>query len=165
MKWEKKRASIALTALRPWRFLAIAATGREQFAAAMTDAAKQQNAEVGAAELKNIREKLLRAPLILTAIVRLQSHPKVPETEQWLSVGAATQNILLIANAMGYGGIWLTGPYANHSLVKANLGLAATEHIAGFIHLGTPMAAAAALSKKIQRRPQAADLLQNWPLS
>jgi nitroreductase len=65
--------------------------------------------------------------------------PKVPVVEQVLSVGAAAQNILLAAHALGYGGMWRTGPPAYDPVVQRALGIGEGEAIAGFLYLGTPV--------------------------
>ena len=63
---------------------------------------------------------------------------KIPLWEQELSAGAVCQNLLIAANAMGYGAQWLTEWYAYDRKIKANLGLASGERVAGFIYIGTP---------------------------
>jgi nitroreductase len=67
-------------------------------------------------------------------------HPKVPEIEQVLATGAAVENLLLAAHALGYGSMWKTGPAAYDPGVKAALGLQPTDHIVAIVHLGSPAA-------------------------
>src|SRR5690606_24357247 len=74
----------------------------------------------------------------------------------------AAQNLQLAANALGYGSIWLTGPFATDEHVRQSLGLGSDDRIAGFIYLGTPGPAAAMARKKLQNRPQPADFMVNW---
>jgi nitroreductase len=55
-----------------------------------------------------------------------------------LTAGAAAHNVLLAANALGFGSIWLTGANAYDDYVRGELGLDHNERIIGFIFLGTP---------------------------
>ena len=52
------------------------------------------------------------------------------------AAAAAAQNIMLAANAQGYGAMWKTGAPAYDATVKRALGLAADDDIVGFIYLG-----------------------------
>jgi len=63
---------------------------------------------------------------------------KIPPVEQMLSAGAAAQNIMLAATALGFGAMWKTGDAAYDDTVKAALGLEAQSAIVGFLYLGTP---------------------------
>jgi nitroreductase len=54
-----------------------------------------------------------------------------------LSAGAAAHNVLLAANALGFGSVWLTGDNAYDAYVCSELGLAENERIIGFIYIGT----------------------------
>lgn len=50
------------------------------------------------------REKAHRAPLLMVALACLSAHElNTPELERLVSMGAAIQNILLGAHAMGFG--------------------------------------------------------------
>ena len=68
--------------------------------------------------------------------VRLE-HPKVPQIEQVIAVGAAVQNLILAAHGLGYGSMWKTGAAAYDPGVKAAVGLQAHDHIVAIVHLGT----------------------------
>lgn len=150
--------------LRPWRFLSIAGEAREQLGEVFAQAASKKNPAISEAELDGIRAKPLRSPLILTVIAAVKDHPKVSAEEQCYSAAAAAQNMLLAANALGYGAIWLTGPFATDALVHQQLGLTAGEQIVAFIYLGSSTDTGKMLSeKKRERRPQASDFLSTWP--
>ena len=66
-----------------------------------------------------------------------KDYDKVPEIEQVLAVGAAVENMLLAAHAMGLGVMWKTGAAAYDAGVKAAVGLAPVDHIVAILHLGT----------------------------
>jgi nitroreductase len=76
--------------------------------------------------------------LIVVVVASLIDSPKIPEIEQILSAGAAAHNVLLAANALGFGSIWLTGANAYDAYICNELGLAENERIIGFIYIGTP---------------------------
>jgi nitroreductase len=62
---------------------------------------------------------------------------KVPEIEQVLSGGAVCMNLLHAAHQAGFGAQWLTGFAAYDRDVLAAVGVAPTESLLGYIHIGT----------------------------
>ena len=61
----------------------------------------------------------------------------MPEWEQLLAAGGACLALLNAALAMGWGANWLTGWASEcRPFLETELGLAPTEIIAGFIHIG-----------------------------
>jgi nitroreductase len=123
--------------LRPWRFIAIRGEALARFGEVLADTLQARMPEANADMLARERTKALRAPLIVAVAARIQHGGKIPEVEQLLSTGAAAQNIMLAANALGYGAMWKTGDPAYDPRVKQALGLEATDAIVGFIYLGT----------------------------
>jgi len=125
--------------LKPWRFLSIRGSGRERLGDLFAEATRLANPAASVEALGREKDKALRAPLVVIAIARLSTQPnvKVPEIEQMLSAGAAAQNILLAAHALGYAAVWKTGAAAYDAHVKARLGLEAHEHIVGILYIGT----------------------------
>jgi nitroreductase len=148
--------------LRPWRFIIVRDAAREQLADVFAESARRQKPDISDADLANARQKALRSPFIIAVAAIIKDHPKVPPHEQMLSAGTAAYSILLAANALGYGGIWVTGTYATDPYVLSRLGLAEQDRIVGFIHLGTPSPQAAMTKKKAQNRPNPADYTVNW---
>lgn len=122
--------------LRPWRFLLVSGEDRNALGDLFAKAKLEDNSELSEAELKKIRSKPLRAPLIIVAIASIQPHPKVPEIEQVLSAGAAVQNLLLAAYGSNIGAMWRTGSMAFHATVMKGLGLGSNEQIVGFVYIG-----------------------------
>ncbi len=148
--------------IRPWRFVTIRGEAREKLGQVFCDSALAKNPALSEAEQRAIKQKALRSPLILMVVAAVKSHPKVSADEQAYSAAAATQNILLASDSLGFGSIWLTGPFASDPLVIAKLGLNPEERIVAFVYLGTPSDAADRARKKINSRPQAADFLGDW---
>ncbi len=83
-------------------------------------------------------EKALRSPLIVVVVAKIRTDKKgIPEIEQILSAGAATQNIVTALVAQQYGCMWKTGAAAYDSNVKSALGIDPSDHIVAFLHVGT----------------------------
>ena len=123
--------------LRPWRFLEIKGESRNKLGELFVEAVRQDNPDLSDAQQEKLRNKPLRAPLIIATICSYREHPKVPEFEQELSVAAATQNMLLACHAQDIGVMWRTGAIAYHPVVTKGLGLQAHEKIIGLLYLGT----------------------------
>lgn len=123
--------------LRPWRFLVIEGQGLERLGELFLTAKTHDNPSISAEEASRTRSLPLRAPLLIVAIASCTEDPKVPEIEQLLSAGAAVQNMLNAAFALGYGAMWRTGDLASHAGVRDGLGLGGNETIVGFLYLGT----------------------------
>ncbi len=123
--------------LRPWRFLVIKGEARDRLGDLFVEAGLSADPLLAPEAIEKLRCKPLRAPLILVCISSYKPHPKVPELEQDLSAGAATQNMLLAAFAQGLGAMWRTGSLAYNPVVKSGLGLSDAEKIIGFLYIGT----------------------------
>ena len=92
--------------------------------------------DASAAQLERERGKPLRAPMIIGVCAIVDPEARIPVIEQVLSAGAAAQNIMVAAHALGYGSAWKTGEAAYDPAVKAALGLQSKDAIVGFIYLG-----------------------------
>lgn len=125
--------------LRPWEFLVIEGEARISFGHLMVTAKEASDGQALSDELADkIRKKPLRAPTIIVVAAKIQHHDKVPELEQILSAGAASQMIMTAAYAQGIGAIWRSGSMMFRSEMRAGLGLSESDVIVGFIYLGTP---------------------------
>jgi nitroreductase len=127
------------SALRPSRFILIEGEGRLQLSQAFVAIRKRTSARGGGPGLARTWRKTMRAPTLVGVVARLvKDHPKVPVHEQYVSVGAAVQSILLAAHALGYGAILLSGSRSRDPLVRDLLQLGDNEEMIGFISIGTP---------------------------
>jgi len=122
--------------LRPWKILVVNGEKRNRLGTLFTEASLARNPDLTTDRLEKLKNKTLRAPLILVVAARIMEHPKVPEVEQLLSAGAAAQNICVASHAMGLGAIWRTGDMAYDPIVAHGLGLTNSEKIVGFIYIG-----------------------------
>ncbi|NHN36258.1 nitroreductase [Pseudomaricurvus alcaniphilus] len=144
--------------LQPWRFLEIEGAGLDSLGELFVKAAVNDNPQLAEVDRARLLRKPLRAPLIVVAIARYTPHPKVPEWEQTVAAGCATQNLINAAYAQGIGAYWRTGANAEHPLVCQGLGLQQGEKIIGFVYLGTP-------SIPLRTAPEANldAFVQSWP--
>ena len=78
-----------------------------------------------------------RAPLVIGVISSPKENPKIPQWEMFLSGGAAAMNLVIAANALGYGTNWITNWYSDVEEGRALLGLAPHERVVGFVHIGS----------------------------
>jgi len=121
----------------PWRFVIFQGEARADFSRKLAAIYKEENPEAAEKLLQFQAEILTRAPLVIAVISTAGEHIKVPEWEQVMSAGAACQNILLTAHAMGFGAQWLTEWYGYSDKVKNLLQMESHHRIAGFIYIGS----------------------------
>jgi nitroreductase len=122
--------------LRPWRFMLVEGNQRRRFGELLAESAKRRVPGLSDGVLQRERDKALRAPLIIIVACRIVPGTKVPAIEQVLAAGAATQNVLLALHAQGHAAAWKTGEAAYDPEVKKALGLAADDHLVGFVYVG-----------------------------
>lgn len=123
--------------LGPWRFVIFQGDARADFSRKLADIYKEENPDATEKLLQFQADLLTRAPLVIAVISTAGPHVKIPEWEQVMSAGAACQNILLAAHAMGFGAQWLTEWYSYNDKVKSLLNLENHHRIAGFIYIGS----------------------------
>ncbi|MFL9868173.1 nitroreductase [Paraburkholderia fungorum] len=124
--------------LRPWRFVTIRGDARNQLGDVLVDLACARSPDEPRSAHAHRRQKAFAAPLVIALGAALSAHPKVPEIEQLLAVGAATMNLLNAVHALGYGGFWATGPDCYEPRLHDALGFAPNERLLGFLFVGTP---------------------------
>lgn len=122
--------------LRPWRFMLIEGNQRRKLGEFLAASALRRIPGLGEGDLQRERDKALRAPLIIVVACRIVPGTKIPAIEQLLAAGSAAQNIQLALHALGYAAAWKTGEAAYDTKVKEALGLAADDHIIGFVYTG-----------------------------
>jgi len=144
--------------LVPWRLLLVRGAARPELGVALAQIHLRVDPDVPAPVLQKDRERFEFAPLIIIVIARVDpSHPKVPEQEQLLSAGYVAYNLLLGAQALGFGAQILTGWAAYDRHVAKLLGLSESERVIAFVHVGTPREPAPE-----RLRPSLADVVSEW---
>lgn len=127
--------------LTPWRFIVIAGDARTRIGGTIAAAYRADNPDASEDKVAAEGGRLARAPLVVAVVSKAGPHPKIPEWEQVLSAGAVCTSLIVAATGMGFGATWLTEWFAFDRRVLDALGLAPSERIAGFIHIGTPQSA------------------------
>lgn len=123
--------------LEPWRIVRIGPERRTAIGERLVALQRARNPEAEAATLEKDRLRFATAPLVLAVIARITPNHKIPEQEQLLSGAALCFNLLLIAQAQGFGAQWLTGWPAYDPGFARDFALAPNERFLGFIHVGT----------------------------
>lgn len=140
-----------------WRFVLIQGEARAAFGKLLAEICREEEKDPGAFRLENEAKRFLRAPLVIAVISRVTDNKGAPEWEQILSVGAACQNLIVAASALGFGTQWITEWCAYSPGVRQALGLADNERVAGFVYIGT-----AKENPEERERPELADIVSNW---
>ena len=123
--------------LAPWRFVVFEGEARARFGERLAECVLLDDPQATSERLRLERERFLRAPVIVAVVSRVREGIPIPEWEQILSAGAASQNLVLAAHALGYAANWITEWCAYHPWIRDQLGLKSGERIAGFVYLGT----------------------------
>lgn len=119
--------------LAPWRFIVLKGEAKGRYVDALRALVpNQEQPEKAEAALIKVS-----TPPLTVAVISSVKAAKIPGWEQELSVGAVCMNLLLAAQAMGFGANWITDWYAFDDKARALLGVHEGEKVAGFIHLGT----------------------------
>lgn len=143
--------------LAPWRFIVFEGAGKDKAAAIVGEVFRAKNPAADEEKVTFEAKRLSHAPLIIGVVSTARPHVKIPEWEQELSAGAVCMNILVAAQAMGFGASWLTNWFSFDRDVLAALGLAEDERMAGFIHIGTSTA-----TPSDRDRPALADITSRF---
>lgn len=145
--------------LKPWRFILIRNEARDALANSFEAAAFETHVSLSPEQIERAREKAFNGACLIAVIARLRQDLRdVPLHEQWVSVGAATQNMLLAAHALGFGAMLVSGDKVATRALCQGLGLRDGEQLLGFVALGSIVKAA-----KPSVRPKADELLSAWP--
>lgn len=144
--------------LVPFRLLTIRGEARARLGTTLAEIHHRNESDISPSSLDKDRERFNHAPLIVTVIARIEhDHPKIPAQEQLLSAGCVAYNLLIGAQALGFGAQWLTGWAAYDADVARVLGLGANENIIAFVHIGNAKEAA---PERV--RPSVIDVASEW---
>ena len=126
----------------PWRFIVLTGGARSALGDVMARPLREKLPE-GAderawAQIEKVRNKPLRAPVVIAVAAVPSPDPRVVEAEEVAAVAAAVQNMLLAAEALGLGAIWRTGEAVLDPAVKRFLDLPPEAHLVAFVYLGYP---------------------------
>jgi nitroreductase len=122
--------------LFPWYFIVISGENKQKLASHLRDTWKKEDPKATDAKLQLEYERFNRAPVIIVVVSKIREG-KAPVWEQILSAGAATQNLILAANCLGYASNWVTEWYTYSKTFRQLLGISNNENIAGFVYIGS----------------------------
>lgn len=89
-------------------------------------------------QIETAREKAHRSPALMLVVARLGScEPPIPALERMVSVGAAVQNMLLMAHGQGYGTGLTSGQAMQSPRMRGLFGLEPGEEAICFLNIGT----------------------------
>ncbi len=123
--------------LEPWRFILYRGEARVRVGEMLADLAEKREGPLSDVRRDQEKARFARAPLVIAVVSVPKAHPKIPDWEKFLSGGAAAMNLIVAANALGYGTNWISNWYADVPEGRAILGLAPEERVIGFVHIGT----------------------------
>jgi nitroreductase len=122
--------------LAPWRFILYRGDARVDVGRQLAELAEKREGPLTDARREQELTRFSRAPLVVGIVHIPRDNPKIPQWEMLLSGGAAAMNLIIAANAMGYGTNWITNWYSDIAEGRAILGLEPHERVIGFVHIG-----------------------------
>ena len=138
--------------LLPWRFIEISPERRAALGEAFVAALRERDPQASLDEEAQAREKAHRSPWLLLAVARLQDeHTDISVHDRLVSAGAAIQNMLLMATALGYGSSLTSGKAMESQALRTLFRLAPGEHALCFVNVGT-----IATERRPRQRPDVA---------
>lgn len=143
--------------LEPFRIRILEGEAKREFGRRLARRAHELNPDMSDAKRDKEERRYEHAPVVLVVSARIDADSKVPALEQDLTAGCVAYNLLLGAQALGFGAQWLTGWAAFDRDVAKLLGLKKSEHIVGFIHVGTPT-----MDAPERERPSYDDIVSTW---
>ena len=123
--------------LAPWRFIVFKGRHRKKFGDLLRTEYVASEEDFDQDKAEDMRKFPEQAPVMIAVVFTPSDARPIPEFEQLLSTGAACQNIIIAANALGFVTCWLTGWAARSESVNSLLELGKKDRIAGYIFIGT----------------------------
>lgn len=123
--------------LAPWRFILYRGDARAKVGEELAKLAELREGPLTEGRRNQELTRFSRAPLVIGVVSSPKENPKIPQWEMFLSGGAAAMNLVLAANALGYGTNWITNWYSDVEEGRAILGIAPHERVVGFVHIGS----------------------------
>lgn len=145
--------------LRPWRFMVLGNEARQRLSEVFVAALLARDPAALPAHIDDARHKAFRGAVLILAVADLHAeNDEVHPLERVVSLGAAIQNLLLAAQARGFGSGLSSGRALHTPLLREAFGIAEGEHAVCFISLGTPQR-----SKPGRQRPAVDDFVRWLP--
>jgi nitroreductase len=124
--------------LTPWRFIIVPAEKRRLLAEVFALALIDRDPGATLVQIEAARDKAHRSPLLMVAVACLgPREPDTPALERMVSMGAAVQNVLLGAHAMGFGAGITSGQAMRSARLQALLNLGDGDVPVCCVNIGT----------------------------
>lgn len=138
--------------ITPWRFVLVPTEHRGLLGEAFAKALVERSPSATLEQIEAAREKASRAPTLLLAIARPGcANEPIPTAERLVSLGAAIQNLLLGAMAMGFSSGLVSGQAMTSTPIRDLFDLRTDEIAVCFVCLGK----AAGVKRSRHLRPSA----------
>jgi nitroreductase len=122
----------------PWRFVVIASDERRRLGDALAEALLLTSPETPHEKVEMERAKPLTAPVIIAMVASPQVGPKIVPQEELIAAGAALQNMLLAAHALGLSTMVRTGVHGFSDRMRLYFEMNEGESLVGMVYLGYP---------------------------
>ncbi|MEA9600480.1 nitroreductase [Polynucleobacter sp. AP-Sanab-80-C2] len=124
--------------ITPWHFYEVSSKSRNLLGDLFADALIARDPGATLTQVDEARQKAFRGPLLLLATVNLNNElDNIPEQEKIISAGCAIQNVLLMANALGFGSGLSSGKALYSQKMRELFLLKEKEQPLCFITIGT----------------------------
>ena len=144
--------------LAPTRFIYIPDDARQSLAEEFAAAALETNPDSSQSELEDAKQRAMNGACLIAVWAHIDENNSVaPPREQWITVGAAMQNLLLAANSLGYHSKIVSGARISSKSLRAAFKLGDGDILVGFVVLGTYTGQA-----KNRPRPEPEAILSSW---
>lgn len=124
--------------ITPWHFYEVSSKSRNLLGGLFADALISRDPSATLTQVDEAKQKAFRGPLLLLATVNLNNElDNIPEQEKIISAGCAIQNVLLMANALGFGSGLSSGKALYSQKMRELFLLKDKEQPLCFITIGT----------------------------
>lgn len=124
--------------LRPWRFILVPDARRADLGEVFAQALAERDPDSDEGARSRAREKAFHAPCLMVAV--LSDDPdarRIPKSEKLVSLGCAVQNMLTMAQALGFSSGLASGAAMGTAGMRTLLRLAPHEEAVCFLAFGT----------------------------
>jgi nitroreductase len=121
----------------PWHFYEIQQNSRASLGDMFAAALLERDSNATDIQIEDAKQKAFRGPLLFLVTAKLNSSDEILEHEKLISVGCAIQNVLLTANAFGYGSGLSSGKAFTSKAIREFFLLTENEKPLCFITIGT----------------------------
>lgn len=122
----------------PWRFVVFSEEAKTKFSTDHAELYKNNTPEdkFTAAKYDGLLHTADKASHVIAVYMKRMPEAKIPVIEDIAATAAATQNILLGAQASGISVLWSTGGMVHQPAMKEYLGLGEEDKMMGLLYMG-----------------------------